>query len=107
PRPNTRVLRDIKARQGVADERNLANARNVLRRARPVPPSPRRRSSSQLNSFGRYTRSDDDGEKPAARPLAVGAVSSASFFGLCRCQFRLRALAGELPGVQSARLRGQ
>ncbi|KAH8992962.1 hypothetical protein EDB92DRAFT_518680 [Lactarius akahatsu] len=37
--------------------------------------------------------------RTGAPPPGVGAIGE---FGLCRYQFRLKALAGELPGIQKA-----
>ncbi|KAI9435361.1 hypothetical protein F5148DRAFT_1278590 [Russula earlei] len=74
-RPNIRVLRDIKARKGVPDNEISRRAYLYL----------------QLNSFGRYTRPTTVKNRCTATGRGRGIIGE---FGLCRYQFRLKALAG-------------
>jgi len=53
----------------------------------------------QLNAFGRYTRPTTVKNRCTATGRGRGVMGE---FGLCRYQFRLKALAGELPGVYKA-----
>ncbi|PCH41425.1 glucocorticoid receptor-like protein [Wolfiporia cocos MD-104 SS10] len=97
--PNARVLRDIKAR-------NLVKANEITRRAylyvarnQSLPPQVRYQAQLQLNTFGKYTRPTTVKNRCTVSGRGRGIMSE---FGLCRFQFRLKALAGEIPGVQKA-----
>ena len=123
PRPNIRVLRDIKARQGVADNEISRRAYLYVARNQSLPAQVRYQAQLQLNTFGRYTRPTTVKNRCTATGRGRGVIGE---FGLCRVrmgtlffvplepkvdiligaptqyQFRQKALAGELPGVHKA-----
>ncbi|KAH9964312.1 hypothetical protein BJV74DRAFT_786480 [Russula compacta] len=99
PRPKIRVLRDIKARQGVADNEIMRRAYLYVARNQSIPAQVRYQAQLQLNTFGRYTRPTTVKNRCTVTGRGRGIIGE---FGLCRFQFRLKALAGELPGVQKA-----
>jgi small subunit ribosomal protein S14 len=127
PRPNVRVLRDIKARQGVADNEISRRAYLYVARNQTLPAQVRYQAQLQLNAFGRYTRPTTVKNRCTATGRGRGVMGE---FGLCRVrermfelevlfllvlalpdrltggglqyQFRLKALAGEIPGVHKA-----
>lgn len=55
-RPNVRVIRDMKARQGVLDNEVTRRAYLYVARNQTLPPQVRHQAQLQLNTFGRYTR---------------------------------------------------
>ena len=116
PRPNIRVLRDIKARQGVLDNEIARRAYLYVARNQTLPAQVRYRAQLQLNTFGRYTRPTTVKNRCTVSGRGRGVIGE---FGLCRVrlfleasllrrlslgqyQFRMKALAGELPGVHKA-----
>ena len=117
PRPNIRVLRDIKARKGVVDNEIARRAYLYVARNQTLPAQVRYRAQLQLNTFGRYTRPTTVKNRCTVTGRGRGVIGE---FGLCRVcfcfvlvcrvstdildkyQFRVKALAGELPGVQKA-----
>ncbi|KLO12824.1 glucocorticoid receptor-like (DNA-binding domain) [Schizopora paradoxa] len=96
---NIRVLRDIKARQGVKDNEVVRRAYLFVARNQALPPQVRYQAQLQLNTFGRYTRPTTVKNRCVESGRGRGIISE---FGLSRFQFRQKALAGELPGVQKA-----
>ncbi|KAF5333496.1 hypothetical protein D9611_002323 [Ephemerocybe angulata] len=96
---NARVLRDIKARIGVKDNEVLRKAYLYVARNTTLPPQVRHQAQLQLNTFGRYTRPTTVKNRCIATGRGRGIMSE---FGLCRFQFRLKALKGDLNGVQKA-----
>ncbi|TEB35506.1 mitochondrial 40s ribosomal protein [Coprinellus micaceus] len=96
---NARVLRDMKARVGVKDNEVLRRAYLYVARNTTLPPQVRHQAQLQLNTFGRYTRPTTVKNRCTASGRGRGVMSE---FGLCRFQFRLKALNGELNGVQKA-----
>ncbi|KAI0061225.1 glucocorticoid receptor-like (DNA-binding domain) [Artomyces pyxidatus] len=97
--PNIRVLRDIKARKGVAANEITRRAYLFVARNQSLPAQVRYQAQLQLNSFGRYTRPTTVKNRCTETGRGRGIISE---FGLCRFQFRQKALAGELPGVHKA-----
>ena len=117
--PNARVLRDIKARIGVKDNEVLRRAYLYVARNTTLPPQVRHQAQLQLNTFGRYTRPTTVKNRCVVSGRGRGIMSE---FGLCRVrafpfpcsgipcsrrlvfqfQFRLKALHGEVNGVQKA-----
>jgi len=97
--PNIRVLRDIAARKGVMDHEVVRRAYLSVARNQSLPPQVRYQAQLQLNNFGRYTRPTTVKNRCTITGRGRGIISE---FGLCRYQFRLKALAGELPGVNKA-----
>lgn len=94
-----RVLRDIKARQGVLTNEVSRRAYLAIARNQTLPPQVRHQAQLQLNSFGRYTRPTTVKNRCIETGRGRGIISE---FGLCRFQFRLKALRGELNGVKKA-----
>jgi small subunit ribosomal protein S14 len=121
PRPNARVLRDMKARQGVANNEISRRAYLYVARNQSLPAQVRYQAQLQLNAFGRYTRPTTVKNRCTVTGRGRGVMGE---FGLCRVsesafffnvpcadrvmcgglqyQFRLKALSGELPGVHKA-----
>jgi len=99
PRPNIRVLRDMKARKGVVENEIARRAYLYVARNQTLPAQVRYRAQLQLNTFGRYTRPTTVKNRCTVTGRGRGVIGE---FGLCRYQFRVKALAGELPGVQKA-----
>ncbi|CCM01689.1 uncharacterized protein FIBRA_03753 [Fibroporia radiculosa] len=97
--PNARVLRDIKARNGVKVNEIARRAYLYVARNQTLPPQVRYQAQLQLNTFGKYTRPSTVKNRCTESGRGRGVMSE---FGLCRYQFRLKALAGELPGVKKA-----
>ncbi|KAF4574809.1 40S ribosomal protein mrp2, mitochondrial [Pleurotus pulmonarius] len=97
--PNIRVLRDIKARELVRANEVARRAYLYVARNQALPPQVRHQAQLQLNTFGRYTRPTTVKNRCHETGRGRGIMSE---FGLCRFQFRLKALKGELPGVQKA-----
>jgi len=81
PRPNIRVLRDIKARQGVADNEISRRAYLYVARNQSLPAQVRYQAQLQLNTFGRYTRPTTVKNRCTATGRGRGVIGE---FGLCR-----------------------
>ncbi|KAF9520398.1 hypothetical protein BS47DRAFT_1336044 [Hydnum rufescens UP504] len=96
---NIRILRDIKARRTVAQFEVLRNAYLFVARNQTLPAAVRYRAQLQLNGLSRYTRPSNVKNRCKESGRGRGVMSE---FGLCRYQFRLKALNGELPGVRKA-----
>src|SRR5579863_4896761 len=89
PRPNIRVLRDIKARQGVADNEISRRAYLYVARNQSLPAQVRYQAQLQLNTFGRYTRPTTVKNRCTATGRGRGVIGE---FGLCRVRlFCLKA----------------
>ncbi|KZS97520.1 hypothetical protein SISNIDRAFT_521167 [Sistotremastrum niveocremeum HHB9708] len=98
-RLNARVARDIAARNGVNHNEVLRRAYLFVARNQTLSPSVRYQAQLQLNNFGRYTRPGTVKNRCTETGRGRGILSE---FGLCRFQFRLKALNNELPGVKKA-----
>ncbi|KAG8218372.1 hypothetical protein J3R82DRAFT_3992 [Butyriboletus roseoflavus] len=98
-RPNIRVLRDMNARSGVMENEVMRRAYLYVARNETLPPHVRHQAQLQLNSFGRYTRPTSVVNRCTESGRGRGVMSE---FGLCRFQFRLKALNNEIPGVKKA-----
>jgi len=96
---NIRVLRDLKARKGVEANELVRRAYLYVARNETLPPQVRHQAQLQLNTFGRYTRPTTVKNRCHESGRGRGIIGE---FALCRHQFRLKALKGELPGVQKA-----
>jgi small subunit ribosomal protein S14 len=81
PRPNIRVLRDMKARQGVADNEISRRAYLYVARNQSLPAQVRYQAQLQLNTFGRYTRPTTVKNRCTATGRGRGVIGE---FGLCR-----------------------
>ncbi|KAI0676870.1 hypothetical protein C8Q78DRAFT_1073636 [Trametes maxima] len=97
--PNARILRDIKARHGVNTNEILRRAYLYVARNQTLPAQVRFQAQLQLNTFGRYTRPTTVKNRCTETGRGRGIIGE---FGLSRYQFRLKALAKELPGVHKA-----
>jgi len=97
--PNIRILRDIKARKGVQANEIVRRAYLYVARNQGLSPQVRHMAQLQLNTFGRYTRPTTVKNRCHESGRGRGIISE---FGLCRFQFRLKALRGEIPGVHKA-----
>ena len=93
PRPNIRVLRDIKARQGVADNEISRRAYLYVARNQSLPPQVRYQAQLQLNTFGRYTRPTTVKNRCTATGRGRGVIGE---FGLCRVRTGLPFILLEL-----------
>lgn len=116
-RPNIRVVRDIKARHGVNEHEIIRRAYLYVARNQTLPPQVRYQAQLQLNTFDKYTRPTTVKNRCTETGRGRGIMSE---FGLCRVralalmcrsiradgalqyQFRMKALAKEIPGVNKA-----
>ncbi|KAJ7283824.1 hypothetical protein C8J57DRAFT_1054180 [Mycena rebaudengoi] len=96
---NARVVRDIKARRGVLNNEIARRAYLYVARNTTLPPQIRHQAQLQLNTFGKYTRPTTVKNRCSESGRGRGIISE---FAMCRYQFRLKALAGELNGVKKA-----
>lgn len=86
--PNIRVLRDIKARNGVNANEILRRAYLYVARNQNLPPQVRYQAQLQLNTFGKYTRPTTVKNRCAESGRGRGIMSE---FGLCRVCMALAA----------------
>ncbi|TFK29299.1 mitochondrial 40s ribosomal protein [Coprinopsis marcescibilis] len=94
-----RILKDIKARVGFKDKELLRRAYLYVARNETLPPQVRHQAQLQLNAFPANTRPTTVKNRCVISGRGRGIMSD---FGLCRFQFRLKALRGELNGVKKA-----
>ena len=85
PRPNARVLRDIKARQGVANNEISRRAYLYVARNHTLPAHVRYQAQLQLNAFDRYARPTTVKNRCTASGRGRGVLGE---FGLCRVSGR-------------------
>jgi len=113
-----RVLRDIKARRGFADNEIIRRAYLYIARNENLPPQARHQAQLQLNSFDRFTRPTNVKNRCIESGRGRGIIGEFGLSRVCRLlymyipltsthltaqfQFRLKALKGELPGVHKA-----
>lgn len=79
--PNIRVLRDIKARNGVRLNEIARRAYLYVARNQSLPPQVRHQAQLQLNTFGRYTRPTTVKNRCSETGRGRGIMSE---FALCR-----------------------
>ncbi|THH06212.1 hypothetical protein EW145_g4234 [Phellinidium pouzarii] len=79
--PNVRVVRDMKARQGVKDNEILRRAYLYVARNQTLPAQVRYQAQLQLNTFNKYTRPTTVKNRCFATGRGRGIMSE---FGLCR-----------------------
>ncbi|KAG2174483.1 hypothetical protein INT44_006746 [Umbelopsis vinacea] len=95
----SRILRDMKARTAVANSELIRQAYRYITRNETLPARTRHQAQLALNSLPTNTA-------PVFlrnRCLETGHGSGVfREFRLCRFQFRLKALNGELPGVKKS-----
>ncbi|KAF7797524.1 hypothetical protein EIP86_008724 [Pleurotus ostreatoroseus] len=96
---NIRILRDIKARQGVNAHELIRRAYLYVARNQTLPPQVRYQAQLQLNTFSKYTRPTTVKNRCSESGKGRGVIRE---FAMCRYQFRLKALEGEIPGVRKA-----
>ena len=117
---NIRVLRDIKARRGVDANEIVRRAYLYVSRNQTLPPQVRYQAQLQLNTFDKYTRpttvknrcSESGKGRGIMSEFALSRVRLHCSFGVTvdilnmiyclQYNFRLKALAGEIPGVKKA-----
>jgi small subunit ribosomal protein S14 len=78
---NIRVLRDMKARNGVMATEIIRRAYLYVARNQALPPEVRHRAQLQLNTFTRYMRPTTVKNRCIATGRGRGILSE---FGLCR-----------------------
>lgn len=83
--PNARVLRDIKARNGVKANEIARRAYLYVARNQTLPPQVRYQAQLQLNTFGKYTRPTTVKNRCSETGRGRGIMSE---FGLCRVRYR-------------------
>ena len=81
PRPDARVLRDMKARQGVANNQISRRAYPYVARNQSLPAQVRYQAQLQVNGFGRYTRPTTVKNRCTVTGRGRGVMGE---FGLCR-----------------------
>ncbi|KAK0231096.1 hypothetical protein IW262DRAFT_1342179 [Armillaria fumosa] len=96
---NARVIRDIKARNGVRVNELARRAYLYVSRNQSLSAQVRHQAQLQLNTFGKYTRPSTVKNRCYETGRGRGIMSE---FALCRFQFRQQALAGNLNGVKKA-----
>ncbi|KAG2199178.1 hypothetical protein INT46_000022 [Mucor plumbeus] len=94
-----RILRDIKARQAVADNEITRQAFRYITRNETLPARVRHQAQLQLNAMPRNSSPTFIHNRCVATGHGSGILRE---FKLCRFQFRLKALNGELPGVKKS-----
>ncbi|WFD31896.1 40S ribosomal protein mrp2, mitochondrial [Malassezia sp. CBS 17886] len=97
--PNSRILRDFASRHAVHSNELLRRAYKYIARNTSLPSRVRHTAQLELNSFPSRSRPTAVKERCTATGRGRGILTD---FGLCRYQFRQKALAGELPGVEKA-----
>ncbi|KAJ1920737.1 40S ribosomal protein mrp2, mitochondrial [Mycoemilia scoparia] len=96
---NSRVLRDIKARKAVYSRELERTIWRYISRNTTLPP--RTRMQAQLA----LSRTPREAAPSAIKNRCVESGRGRGIFSdwkLCRFQFRMKALNGQLPGVQKA-----
>lgn len=78
---NARVLRDIKARNGVAANEIVRRAYLYVARNQTLPPQVRHQAQLQLNTFDKYARQSTVKNRCAETGRGRGVMSE---FALCR-----------------------
>ncbi|CAG8456412.1 9115_t:CDS:1 [Diversispora eburnea] len=94
-----RVLRDIKTRETVAMTELIRQAYRYITRNEQISPRIRQQAQLMLNSFPRAARPTTIKNRCVETGRGRGVLRDSK---LCRYQFRLKALAGEIPGVKKA-----
>ncbi|KAL1924963.1 mitochondrial 37S ribosomal protein uS14m [Calcarisporiella thermophila] len=95
----SRVLRDINARATVASNELLRQAYRHITRNETLPARVRYQAQLALNNFPRAAAPSAIKNRCLETGKGRGVLRD---FGLCRFQFRVKALMGEVPGVRKA-----
>ncbi|WFD03664.1 40S ribosomal protein mrp2, mitochondrial [Malassezia obtusa] len=98
-RPDARTLRDMAARHAVHSNELLRQAYKYIARNTTLPSRVRHMAQLELNSFPNRARPTVVKDRCIETGRGRGILTD---FGLCRYQFRQKALAGQLPGVEKA-----
>ncbi|CAO3585788.1 unnamed protein product [Absidia cylindrospora] len=93
----SRILRDIKARQSLADNELTRQAYRYVTRNETLPARVRHQAQLALNALPKQSSPAFIANRCVATGHGSGILRE---FKLCRFQFRLKALNGELPGVK-------
>lgn len=99
PRPNIRVLRDIKARKGVAENEISRRAYLYVARNQTLPAQVRYQAQLQLNTFGRYTRPTTVKNRCTVTGRGRGIIGE---FGLCRVRWGSHTFSLKLAALTEA-----
>jgi len=91
--------RDIAARHTVHSNELLRRAYKYIARNTTLPSRVRHMAQLELNSFPAKSRPDFVKDRCVDTGRGRGIFTE---FGLCRYQFRRRAVHGEVPGVEKA-----
>jgi small subunit ribosomal protein S14 len=94
-----RVRRDVKTRETVAATELLRQAYRYITRNEQIHPRIRQHAQLMLNSFPLHARPTTIRNRCTETGRARGIFRDSR---LCRYQFRLKALNGEIPGVKKA-----
>ncbi|KAG0374752.1 40S ribosomal protein mrp2, mitochondrial [Mortierella sp. AD032] len=97
--PRARIIRDMKARATVASSEVVRQAFRYLTHNTALPAKVRAQAQLQLNAFPRDARPTAIHNRCLETGRGRGVLRA---FRLCRFQFRLKALEGELPGVRKS-----
>ncbi|CAO1638869.1 unnamed protein product [Sympodiomycopsis kandeliae] len=97
--PNVRMLRDMAKRQSFASNELLRRAYKYIARNTTLPPRVRHQAQLSLNQFPSNSRAEMVKERCTVTGKGNGVMAKV---GLCRFQFRLKALNGEITGVRKA-----
>jgi small subunit ribosomal protein S14 len=95
----SRILRDIRNRAAVAANEVQRQAYRYIVRNEQLPARIRLQAQLALNTFPRKTRPAHVKNRCLETGRGRGVLRD---FRLCRYQFRLQALRGELPGVMKS-----
>ncbi|KAI8328050.1 hypothetical protein BC941DRAFT_408414, partial [Chlamydoabsidia padenii] len=95
----SRILRDIKARQSLADNELTRQAYRYVTRNETLPARVRHQAQLALNAMPKQSSPAFISNRCVATGHGSGILRE---FKLCRFQFRLKALNGELPGVKKS-----
>lgn len=95
----SRILRDIQARSAVAQNELIRQAYRYIVRNETVPARTRHQAQLALAALPKQSSSTYVRNRCLETGRGRGILRD---FRLCRFQFRLKALNGELPGVKKA-----
>lgn len=96
---NARILRDMNKRVQSAEHEVTRQALRYIVRNTALPQRARAQAQLQLNKMPAATRLTQVKNRCVDSGRGRGVLRD---FRLCRYQFRLQALAGDLPGVKKA-----
>ncbi|CAG7849257.1 SubName: Full=Related to MRP2-mitochondrial ribosomal protein, small subunit {ECO:0000313/EMBL:CCA67960.1} [Serendipita indica DSM 11827] len=97
--PYAHVLRDMARREAFRDTELLRRSYLAVARNTTLPMNLRHQAQLQLNAMDSKTRPSVIKNRCTLTGRGRGVLSK---WGLCRFQFKKKAMAGELPGVKKA-----